>query len=108
MPVVRSQIVQDAVFGGVRRVEERHVDHLGRVRYCSSEASIGADVQAIMLARIPSLEAAQAEQDAIPEPLPEQPQVILGQGVPSFPAPEGQFYLDTNAFDLYVRSGGAW
>lgn len=111
MPVVSSEIVDDRIIDGVRRIEERYVDELGRASYCSRTVGLTTrtdELIALIDARKLVIEDNLAELDAIPPPLPEQPDVVFGQGVPNFRAAEGQFYLDTDAFDLYVRLGGAW
>lgn len=109
--IVSTDITDDRIINGIRRIEERYVDEQGRVCFCSR--TIGMDVQetdihSMMQSHKAVIESNFADIDAMPPLLPDQPNVILGQGAPSFEAAEGQFYLDTDTFDLYVRSGGVW
>lgn len=55
--IVTSLIVEDRVqVDGRRAIQERHVDHVGRVESVFYLAEAGADATAIMLARVPILE----------------------------------------------------
>lgn len=57
MAIITSEIVEDRVqCDGRRMVQERHVDHLGRVNDVFYMATASEDVYAFMLARVPMLE----------------------------------------------------
>lgn len=108
MAIVSSEIIDDRIIGGKRVIEERHVDDKGRTSYCSYSPTKNDDPTAILMTRKTAIEANYAEMDAIPKPLPDQPEVLVAAGVPDFDAPDGQFYYDSENGDLYVRSGGTW
>ncbi len=109
--IVSSEIIDDCVVNGVRRIEERHVDELGRASYCSrtvSESTTDDEITSDMLARRAEIVAAYEQLDSTPAQIPDQPSVLLGEGAPTMLAEEGQFYLDTVSFNLYVFLGGTW
>lgn len=73
MSIVSSQIVEDRAQRDARRhVQERHVDHVGRVESIFYMAEPDDDVQVAMLARVPVL-----EQQAIERELAENEAEVL-------------------------------
>lgn len=62
--IVSSQIVEDRVqVDGRRAIQERHVDHVGRVESVFYLSEAGDNVDAIMLARVPVLEQQATERE---------------------------------------------
>lgn len=113
MPVVSAEITDDRIIDGIRRIEERYVDDKGRVCYCSrvvGKDDKENDIRSMIDMRKTVIESKFAELDAIPAPSQEQPDVHIGQGVPSTQlAEEIKYYLDETSGDLYAReAGGSW
>jgi len=64
MPIVSSSIVEDRVQrDGRRSVRERHVDHAGETQEVAYLAEADADVNVMMAARVPVLDALAIEHE---------------------------------------------
>ena len=62
MPIISSIIAEDqAQADGRRTIREVHTDHLGREHWVQYRAASDTDVNAVMLARVPSIDADLAE-----------------------------------------------
>lgn len=64
MSIVSSTIVEDAAqVDGRRYIRERHVDHLGTVIEVLYLGAANTDANAVMLARVPSIEVGQTQNE---------------------------------------------